>query len=203
MGIEADRIARPRDGWCILSVKWRHRERTLKLAQALAREGFQAWVPVEKRRVDVPRMNAKREVELPLLPGYIFVHRSGLVGLIQHIAANTLLRILRNADGFHIATDRALDRLRAREQEFADRYCAGLRKEGVLASKALNKGDKIRSRDGSFGGKEGVVLSSDRKKTIVCFDRFFNRVEIPTSIITDDEAYGLQSATDSADKRAA
>lgn len=191
------------EGWAILTVKWRHRERTVKLAETLAAEGIETWVPIEQRRVSVPRMNASREVRLPLLPGYIFARRCHLVDLIQMVERHPFLRLSRTAEGFDIASDRALDGLRNREQHLAERYTAEGRKLKVKAAKELNPGDRIRARDGSFGGKTGVVTSSDKRRTIVCFDRFFDRVEISTSLLTENEAYELQSETDCAARKAA
>lgn len=189
--------------WCILTVKWRHWERTLTLSQALAKDGFSVWVPVETRRIDVPRLNVKREVERPLLPGYIFARREHLIDLIQLTAEHPSLRVFRCREGFHITTDKGLQPLRNREAELADRYRAEAKKEKKQAERALERGDRLRALDGSFGGKVGIVTSSDRRRTIVCFDRFFDRVEIPTSILTEDGAYELQSATDYAAQEAA
>ena len=191
--------------WIILTVKWRHRERTLSLSNLLARDGFSVWVPVETRRVEVPRLNVKREVSRPLLPGYIFARREHLTDLIQFTAGHPALRVFRSPEGYHGTTDRGLQPLRNREAELADQYRAEERKEKAkrTAERALSKGDRLRAVNGSFGGKVGVVTSSDRRRTIVCFDRFFDRVEIPTSIIIEDGAYELQSATDYAEQKAA
>jgi transcription antitermination factor NusG len=204
-GATPDGEANMTANWCILTVKWRHRERTLSLSGSLAQRGFQVWVPVETRKVEAPRLSVKREVQRPLLPGYIFARREHLIDLIQLTAGHPSLRVFRCREGFHITSDRDLQRLRDREREFAERYQAELRKdkERKPASRALNQGDMLRARDGSFGGKVGIVTKSDPRRTIVCFDRFFGRVEIPTSIITEDDAYELQSATDYAAKRAA
>ncbi|HEU4805184.1 MAG TPA: transcription termination/antitermination NusG family protein [Nitrobacter sp.] len=190
-------------GWCILTVKWRQRERTLKLSEALAVSGFDVWVPVETRRVDVPRMNVKRDVTRPLFPGYIFVQidRERVVGLIQYTDPHPLLNVFRDAEGCpSVIAERHLARLRAWEAQLAERHLAELRKTKRKSARMLSVGDTLRARDGSFGGKTGTVISSDRRKTFVFFDRFFGRVEIPTSNLFEDEAYELQSATDYAAK---
>lgn len=66
--------------WCILRTAPRF---TMKLAESLAKDGFEVWTPIETRVVSVPRMNVKRPVKFAMLPSYVFARAKHLVDLLQ------------------------------------------------------------------------------------------------------------------------
>lgn len=188
-------------GWIILRTKQRH---TLVLADSLKEDGFTAWAPRMVERV------ARREVERAMLPGFVFVAAPHIVDLLELAAMPVKPRrgagllkpshrgfsLLRTTERIHVAPDAGLEPLRRAESRAA---------KPTWAKRAFRKGEKVRAGQGTggFDGMFGIVRESNCKSTIVCFDRWFDRVEIPTSLLTEDEAYGLRSATDSAARRAA
>ena len=185
--------------WCILRVSGR---KTIALAESLRMDGFDAWTPVETRTIRVPRLNARREVRLPILPSYVFARAEHLVDLLQMAALPVKPRRgagLRQPAHPDFSVVHAFDRI----PMVADRHLEGLRriekKRTPLrkAEKAFSPGLHVRVEGGSFGGMSGVVEKSDRGLTLVCFsDRFL--VKVPTSILNLDDVEGVQSAASEA-----
>jgi hypothetical protein len=184
--------------WCILRTKQRD---TVRLADSLAEDGFGVWIPRATEKVEVK--GTKREVVRAMLPGFVFAEAHYLVDLLQLAAmpvkprrgegllkpAHKGFSLLRTVERIHLASDSALEALRRAEKRAA---------KPAWAQRAFRRGQMVRAGRGTGGyeGMCGIVRDSNCKATVVCFDRWMHKVEIPTSLLTEDEAYGLQSATD-------
>lgn len=177
------------DGWCILRTSPRH---TLRLTATLAEDGYEVWTPTETRRVRVPRMNVRRDVELPLMPSYIFARAGQIIDLIQladmpvkprrglRKPAHDGFRVMRCFGGIPTVSDADLKELRRIEAR---------RTPVRKAARTFRKGAGVRVEGGSFGGMAGIVERGDRTHTLVCFnDRYV--VKIPTCFLNESSLYG-------------
>lgn len=173
--------------WLILRTSGRT---TLPLAQSLAASGFEVWTPVFTQRFRVPRANARRVVTSALLKGFVFgsyKHRHDLLEIANGRGCHARFSIMADdSGGVASIPDRELDGLRWIEA-----------KTNVTAKKAhrtIPQGVAVRVSTGLFSGMVGVVRRCKRGITLVCFNDRYS-VEIPTSLLEEDRAYRLQSAT--------
>jgi hypothetical protein len=176
------------EGWCILRTAGRH---TLALAQSLAEDGFEVWTPIETRIVRVPRMNARREVRLALLPTYIFARAEHVVDLLQlaampvkprrgaglRLPAHASFSLLHGHEGIPLVKDRHLVAMRDLEARRTPRK---------RAAYAFPRNREVRVREGICGGMVGTVIRSTEAKTSLYFANG-RKFEIPTSFL-DPEA---------------
>lgn len=186
------------DAWCILRTSGRL---TLPLAESLACDGFEVWTPVETRTVQISRMNVNREVRNAILPSFIFAaweHRFDLLGLASSPGRMRRFSVFRYAERIPMVADDALIHLRRMEKRLTPRQKANR----TWAKGALVKVKSCADARG-FDAMTGIVRKSDCEVTVVCFSAWFDKVEIPTSILVDDGAYEFQSATDTAARKAA
>lgn len=181
--------------WCILRTSGRT---TINLADTLSKDGFDAWTPVETRTISVPRVNAKREVRLPLMPSYVFAGAHHLTDLLQLAAmpvrprrgagrmdaAHVAFHVLHCFGGIPIIDDRHLGSLRRLEAK---------RTPVKRAAYAFPKNAAVRAPDGPFGGMSGVVVRSTDKATVIDFGYGFP-TEIPTSLLVLDNVKDGASA---------
>ena len=170
--------------WCIIRTAGRH---TLGLAESLATDGFEVWTPVETRRMSVPRLNARREVVLPILPSYVFARSAHLVDLLVLAAmpvkprrgagllqpAHSGFRVMRQGDRIPLIADRHLNGLRRIEER---------RTPIKRAAYSFPRNAAAKVCGGVFGGLVGVVDRSNRKVTVLRFGGGFP-VEIPTTML--------------------
>lgn len=178
--------------WCILRCSGRS---TLTLADSLSREGFTTWAPVAVRRVRVPRMNARRIVTEPLMKEYVFAdyeRRHELLALSDRSRRHADFSVVRDPFKFGLIDDVA---------KILDCALDGLRwieaRENVPTAKAervIPEGVSVRVSSGLFSGMTGTVRRSKRGLTLVCFNDRYS-AEIPTSLLSADDAYRLQAAT--------
>jgi hypothetical protein len=205
--------------WCILRTKQRD---TLRLADSLAEDGLEAWAPRMTEMVEPKHgKGPKREVVRAMLPGFVFAAGSYVVDLLDLASmpvkprrgagllkpAHKGFSLLRTTDRIHFVDEPALAELRSVEQRASGAFQRAMLRaqKPVWAQRAFLKGERVRAgRDVSgFEGMCGIVVESTCRATVVCFDAWFNRVEIPTSLLKEDAAYELQYATDSAVREAA
>lgn len=146
--------------WCILRTAGRH---TLALAQSLADEGFDVWTPAKVECRRVPRMNARREVRLPIMPGFVFAssrHLWTLFDKSEDPRTRFRFSLFRDCDRYPLVTDSELAYLRGLEHRLA---------KPKKAKRPIDPGTAVRVEGGSFGGLSGVVERSNRGETVVCF----------------------------------
>jgi transcription antitermination factor NusG len=175
------------DDWCILRCSGRH---TLRLAESLAKDGYDVWTPKEERSIRIPRANARRKVELPIMPTYVFAKAHHLVDLLElaampvkprrgaglREAAHASFSVLHHHDKIPLIADKHFAQLRILEAKRAP-----LKK----AKEPYTVGIGVKVAGGSFGGLKGKVERSDCKHTVVCFTDSFT-VKIATSLLEPD-----------------
>jgi hypothetical protein len=151
--------------WCVLRCSGRA---TLRLAQSLAEDGFEVWTPAVTRRVAVPRMNAKREVTLPLLPGFAFAHAEHLWTLVERSedpGQRFGFSVFRYLDRYPVIRDQQLDALRNEERKATPRDRMQVYAKGEEVAVLPIAGGAA----SAFGGMSGSVLRSNDRKTLVLF----------------------------------
>lgn len=169
--------------WCILRTSGRH---TLRLAASLSADGYEAWAPYETQVVKVPKMNAKREVQLPLMAGFVFAKADRLVELLD--MANLPMRRgsgLRQPAHAEFSVFHFMDRIPLIEDSALNPLRRIARKRSVRPKAvALKKNQIVRVDDmtSCFHGLTGVVKQSSERESAVCFDGKWN-VKISTFIL--------------------
>jgi hypothetical protein len=194
------------DSWIILRCADRI---TLRLSVSLAEDGYDVWVPTVTQTITKEGRNFKKQVTRALAPGLVFARFEYLFPLLELAAmperprrgklpAHQPFSLMRCADKLAVVADPDLEPLR-RSQRRLDKP--------KWAQRAFRKGDAVRATNGCglkhIEGLIGFVQRSNEKVTVVCFGGLFGRTEIPTSLLSEDEAYRLQSATDTAARKAA
>ena len=181
--------------WLILRCAGRH---TMSLAASLAEDGFEVWTPVETRLIQIPRVNVKREVRLPIMPTYVFARAEHLIDLIQ-LADMTIKP--RRGPGLRQRAHAGFSVLKAfgRIPVVADAHLTALRRlEQKLtpikrAAYAFPKNAKARVSQGIGQGLVGVVVRSTPKSTVLSI-LGGRDMEIPTSFLELDELCGASIA---------
>lgn len=176
--------------WIILRTSGRT---TMRLAESLAKDGYEVWTPIETRTVRIPRMNVRRDLTEAIMPSYVFAHAQHLVELLE--LANMPVKPRRGAglrepahSGFSVmhafggipsVTDRNLEALRDREVMAVPRK----------RRKAFQVHDVVRVIKGSFEGMTGIVEKSDGKEAqvwLTLFGRHF-KAKIPAFLLKLDD----------------
>ncbi len=190
------------DGWLILRTAG---GKTLRLAETLREDGYEAWSPTETRTIRVPRMNARRTVKLPIMPTYVFARAHHLIDLLELAAmpvkprrhanqpSHTSFSVLHVHDKIPVVTDLSLDGLRHIEFKRTPRK---------KALEALKPGSEVAIEGGSFGGLRGKVERSDTAHTLVSFSDTFS-VKINTSLFERNELGELLALMGDAARKAA
>lgn len=171
--------------WCILRTSGR---KTLALARTLAADGFDVWTPTTTHHVTVPRINARRDVILPMMPSFVFARADRLLDLIElansvpmrrgparRQSAHDDFTVFHYRDRIPLVLDSDLEPLRTSERK------------AVPPSKwqQFKKGEKVRVPEGAFEGMAGVVEGTRGKFTLVCFGTG-KAVKISTFILLPD-----------------
>ncbi len=165
--------------WAILRTAG---SKTLKLAEGLREDGFDAWTPTETRSIRIPRANVRRVVTLPIMPSYVFARATRLIDLLElatmPVRPNglTSFSVLQVHEKIPLIADHHLDGLRAIEVKRTPRR---------KAIQALKVGQQVGVEGGSFSGMKGVVERSDVDHTLVCFNGKLV-VKISTSLFSLD-----------------
>lgn len=193
----------PEDAWCILRCKG---QATLRLAESLYGDGYEAWTPKETRRSRIPRMNVRREIVLPLLPSYVFAKANRLVDLLelasapfkpcrgfQSDASHAGFSVMHCFGKLPLIADRDLDGLRTLETKLTPRK---------KADHSFPAGAEVRVEGGICGGMIGFVQRSDRGSTLVCFNDKYS-VKISTSLLLPNELGVLSPCEGDAAREAA
>lgn len=182
--------------WIILRTSGRH---TLRLAETLTEDGYEAWTPVETRVFHVPRMNSKRTARLPIMPSYVFARAGNLIDLIQLAGMKPIPRrsscrpVDRSEEWRPFHADFSVMHYHDRIPAIADAQLQSLRqleakKTPRQRSKPLPQGMSVRVKieGGSFAGMKGRVERSNGGYTLVFFDSRMTG-KIPTSLLVPDE----------------
>jgi transcription antitermination factor NusG len=170
----------------------------MRLAESLARDGFEVWTPIETRNVRIPKANIRREVRQAIMPSYVFARVKHLVDLLELAAmpvkprrgagrleaAHASFSVMHCRDRIPVVADRHLSELRRIEAK---------RTPIKRASYCFPKDAVTRVREGAFTGLVGVVVRSTPAKTVLRFTGGFP-VEIPTSLLDRNRVEDEQRA---------
>jgi hypothetical protein len=173
--------------------------KTLKLAETLRADGYEAWSPVETRSIRIPRANVRRKVTLPIMPSYVFARDYHLIDLLELSALAVRPNGVPSFSVLHIhnkiplIADEHLDELRAIQAKRTPRK---------IASEALPKGARVGVEGGSFSGMRGVVERSDTVHTLVSFGGNYS-VKISTGLFEKNELGELLALMGEAARKAA
>jgi transcription antitermination factor NusG len=184
---------------------------TLRLAESLSEEGYDAWAPIEPvRRV----VRGKPEwVDTPLIPSFVFASAVRLGDLFELAHSPSLnyqvwdaelekmvtkghpfFRVFRHLGEVALISDAALVPLRNIERRRKPR--------GII--KPIEPGTSVRLTEGGFAGMTGVVESVKGKRAIVSFARYPFPVEFPMWLLREElDAAEQVNVNGSASERAA
>lgn len=185
-------MGRPTDSdWIILRTASRS---TLRLAETLAKDGFEVWTPAETKRIRIPRANARREVVFPLMASYVFARAVHLIDLLQ--LAEMPVKPRRGA-GLREPAHASFSVLHAfgriplvADHDFNDlRRLEAKRTPIKRAAYTFQRNSSAKVPTGIFGGMSGLVVRSTPKATVLCFGKG-REVEFPTSLLSLDEICG-------------
>lgn len=182
------------DGWCILRTSGRN---TLRLAETLAAQGYDAWTPKgppEPKQPDetakrAPRSRSRRKAEeamdlVPILPTFIFAparHLEDLAELSRREEFSVMCDRVWHR-GYMLVADASLDHMRAYEARAMKRLPpppAEPFEEGQIV--------KVPIAIMGFASMSGMVESSDHKKTWINFGGVMGRVQVETFRLRPDE----------------
>jgi transcription antitermination factor NusG len=166
------------DRWCVVTTNSR---RTLGLAASFASAGIEAWTPRQmcKRQIPVRGRAARtapqyREIEEPIMPGFLFVRAHHLPDLLRALAQpinpHPAFSIFQLSRGAPLIKDAEIKGLREREARA---------KHAVRKDYALPVGHKIRLDTGPLAGLDGIVVEASNKATTIVFNRLL-RIKIDT-----------------------
>lgn len=166
------------DLWCILRVG---SQRTIALAESLAKSGFHVWTPVATVKRRRPRSKLHREITVPIMPSYVFARADQLPALFSE-ASNPAtdhpnFTIARWAGKIPTISDRQLDALRVEER----------RAIPPKKAKPYQQGDAVRVLDGAWAGLPGIVRTGRGRYTWVDIPGFAQPIRI-TSMLLMEEA---------------
>lgn len=164
--VEGARAALDATRWCILRTA---APRTLSLAAALADAGYDAWTPSRMQKRRTLRGKTKlAEVEVPLMPTFVFVRANRLEDLrialrmpVCPYPAFSIFHFLgkpprvENSEIERLRTEE----LRGRPRQGGDRFAPGA---------------SVRVEQGSWTGVTGEVVRTEGGFTIVCFGGAFD-----------------------------
>jgi len=158
-----------RGDWCILQTSARH---TLRLADSLLEDGFDVWTPVETRRIRVPRMNARRIVRLPIMPGFVFAKSDRLNDILDLTHKKVGWRVMFVNGEPATVQDDQLEMLREAEHMV----------EPKRWTSAFANGSEVRITKGSFAGTNGIVKSCKGREAEIWVSIFgrHHRIKIST-----------------------
>ena len=176
--------------WFILRTAGRS---TLPLARTLGEDGFDVWTPESKLLIQVPRMNVRREVKLPMLPSFVFARAAHLVDLLELAQmpvkprrgegwgrpAHRGFSVFHYQDQIPMIGDQHLEPLRTKEAEAVPRK----------AGPSFERGRTVRVGSGAFHGLIGKVERCKSGYALVIFTDWARPVKIPTFLLREDEAF--------------
>lgn len=172
--------------WIILRCSGRT---TMRLAETLTEDGYEAWTPVETRMMRIPSANVRRPVRLPIMPSYVFARAHNLIDLIQLAGMSVKPRRQLNQPAH---ADFSVMRCNERFPVIADHHLQGLRtieakrtpkKKAIPLPPGMTV--KVKQEGGSYAGMKGKVERSKEGWTLVCIDNRLT-VKISTSLLEQE-----------------
>lgn len=163
--------------WCILRVG---SQRTIALAESLAKSGFHVWTPIATVSRRRPRSKLSREITVPIMPSYVFARADQLPALFSE-ASNPAtdhpkFTIARWAGKIPTISDRHLDALRVEERR------AIPPKKG----RHYQHGDSVRVADGAWAGLTGVVKTGRGRYTWVDIPGFSHPIRFASMLLLEE-----------------
>lgn len=194
--------------WCILRTAGRS---TIKLADTLAKDGFEVWTPIETRVTRIDRSRRRIESRHAIMASYVFARSVHLVELLElakmpvkprrgeglRDPAHADFSVMHWRDKIPMVDDRQLRELRRLQAKLTPK-----RKSAPPSKKAdepLPVGMSVRLTRSGFEGMKGRIERSDRRYTVVSItDRF--KVTLDTCLIDLDTLCepGIPAANDAA-----
>lgn len=171
--------------WCILRTSGGN---TLSLARSLRKAGFEVWTPEKVHRRRRPRSKETIDIDLPILPTFVFARADRVADLqaaaVAVISPHPAFSIFRHAGRIPLVADREVRGLRDEEERARIAHLRGQRREVAL-------GSRVQVDSQAFGGLTGVVEASDGKHAMVSFGGSF-RVKIEAWLLRTDEVQTAQ-----------
>jgi hypothetical protein len=161
---------------------------TLRLAEAINREGIAAWTPSQVARPRLPRRRCRVTLRKPLLPRFVFADASRLLELLElsHKPLAAFSVMSNGDDRYAVVHDAALEPLRWEEGQ-----CERSRLRSV-GSKPLKPGRRVALPRGAWEGLTGIVERSSRKITRIDLGRI--SVEVETWLLGNDDLEEARAA---------
>lgn len=154
---------------------------TVTLAKSLREAGYDCWTPVKKIERRLPRSKGKKEIEVPILPTFVFArekHEDELLALSKRTqtrhAGFSVFHYFGSIPKIH---EGELRTLRMEER----------RANGKVAGRVITQGERVRVPDGPFAGMSGIVETAQGKFALVCFPGLAIPVRIATFRLDSDE----------------
>jgi hypothetical protein len=166
--------------------------RTIPVQQSLADAGCDVWTPVceiEKRR---PRSQARTNIEVPILPTFVFAREADLPYLARctsmMINPHPAFSIFHYCGRIPIIADADIANLREVERQ--------MQRDAVIAKRKASPrtfpaGSAVRLDDGPCAGMSGIVKRGDHRFALVGFGARFE-MEIATFLLSPDRVSEYQ-----------
>lgn len=173
--------------WCILRTSARS---TLRLAEAIRKEGIEAWTPSEVSKPRIPKRRARITLQEPILPRFVFADASRLADVLalshRPFSGFTVMKL---GAGHAVARESSLKWLREEEAERERKRLIAIDKEKREARRKsgspLDIGSLVEMpKGGSWEGLSGVVERSDNRRTVIDLGRY--SVEVETWQLAND-----------------
>ncbi len=170
-----DHVVDPTPGaWCILRMA---PSRTMKVAESLARAGFEVWTPVENQVRRLPRSKVRQARQVMVMPTYLFARAHQIVDLLALSKApgspHPDFSVFRHHDRFPLIADESLNHLRMIEKRTAPKQRASI----------FTAGDEVKLTEGSFAGMNGVVETSKGQYSLVTFSGWAVPIKIASLLL--------------------
>jgi transcriptional antiterminator NusG len=148
--------------WYVIHTRGRHEA---KVEGALRDRGLETFLPLAK--IPSRRRDRKLILELPLFPGYLFLHASvDQKTYLDIIRVSGVVRILGNNGNLSPVPQRTIDSLKTMTE--SDRP--------YFPYRFLKRGTWVRILDGPLAGIVGIILErSEKKRTLVVSVELFRR----------------------------
>jgi transcription antitermination factor NusG len=161
---------------------------TLKVADQLAKRGFDVWTPIERKRGRKPRTRAQFDKSFALMPSYVFANMHHLAELqrMADLPSSDTPRftLFRYAGGVPLIADDQLAALRGEETRLQRVYEKQVAK-GAKGPK-FNAGQIVRLQEGGFAGLSGEVVEQQGQFTLVSIDGFHAPIKIASLLLLDE-----------------
>jgi len=168
--------------WCILRTS---PGRTLNLAKSLAAAGLDVWTPIAEQSRRVPRSKQRREVEMPIMPTFVFARADHIAELTTILSLpinpHPAFSIFRHAGRIPLIADREIAGARAEEDR-------GKRTKLKAHRHLFATGSTVKVAEGVGAGLSGIVEQSDGKFALVCFGGRM-AMKIATFLLRTDEVH--------------